>query len=138
MSFLLDTNVISEPRKAIPDQRVLAWLRRQAEAGAETYLSVLVVGEVRKGIEQVRPRDPRQADSLEEWLAGLVGVYADRILPITTAVAEEWGRIHVAAQPPLVDGLMAATAKVNRLTLATRNVADVRRTGVPVVNPFEG
>jgi predicted nucleic acid-binding protein len=116
----------------------MAWMRRQAEVKAETYLSVLVVGEVRKGIDQVRPRDPRQADALEAWLASLVEAYADRILPITAAIAEEAGRMTAACRPPLLDGLMAATAKVHRLTFVTRNVADVARTGVPVVNPFEG
>ncbi|GIE96980.1 type II toxin-antitoxin system VapC family toxin [Paractinoplanes rishiriensis] len=137
MGFLLDTNVISEPRKASPDPRVLAWLRRQSDAGAEMYLSSLVVGEVRKGIEQVRPRAPRQAEALEAWLAGLIGVYGDRILPVSAAVADEWGRLTAAARPPTIDGLIAATAKVHRLTLATRNIADVAGTGVPVVNPFE-
>jgi hypothetical protein len=138
VAYLLDTNVVSEPRKASPHPEVMAWMRRQADVKAEIYLSVLVVGEVRKGIDQVRPRDPRRADALEAWLASLVEAYADRILPITMAIAEEAGRMTAACRPPLIDGLMAATAKVHRLTFVTRNVADVARTGVPVVNPFEG
>jgi toxin FitB len=138
VAFLLDTNVISEPRKPAPHPGVLAWMRRQADAGTETYISVLVVGEVRRGIDRVRPRDRRHADALEAWLANMVGAYADRILPITLAVAEEWGRIDAAVRPPLVDGLMAATAKVHHLTVVTRNVADFAGTGVPLVNPFDG
>ena len=74
---------------------------------------------------------------LEGWLTGLIASYADRVLPVTSTVAQEWGRLTAAGQTPLVDGLMAATAKVHRLTFATRNVADVARTGVRVVNPFE-
>jgi hypothetical protein len=137
VGFLLDTNVISEPRKDKPNPNAMAWLRRQAATGADLYLSVMVIAEIRKGIEQVRPRAPRQAETLEEWVSDLRAIYADRILPIDATVADEWGRLTAAVRPPIVDGLMAATAKVHRLTLATRNVADVARTGVPVVNPFD-
>jgi toxin FitB len=136
MAFLLDTNIVSELRKSAPDANVARWSRVNARAGA--YISALVVGEIRQGIERVRPRDPKQADVLEGWLDGLVDIYRDRILPVSVVVAEEWGRMNAATKPPpIVDGLMAATAKVHRLTLATRNVADMARTGVPLVNPFD-
>ena len=125
-----------ELRKRTPDPNVLAW--QQSQHTAEAYLSVLVIGEVRQGIERLRPRDATQAQASDRWLAGLLATYRDRILPVTVDVALEWGRINALPQPtPVVDGLMAATAIVHRLTLVTGNTADVARSGVAVVNPFE-
>jgi predicted nucleic acid-binding protein len=136
VAYLLDTNVVSELRKTTPNPHVLAWHRR--EVTADVYVSALVIGEIRQGIERVRPRDPRRAEALEQWLSGLIMLYRDRILPVTVEIAQEWGRLNVPPQPPpVVDGLMAATARVHRLTLVTRNVADVARTGAPVLDPFE-
>ena len=98
---------------------------------------MLVVGEIHRGIAQLRHRDPQQAAVYEAWLARLREDYADRILPITVDIAEEWGRMNVPDPVPVIDGLMAATAKVRGLTLVTRNTADLIRTGVPLLNPFE-
>ena len=134
MSFLLDTNVISEVRKPDGNQTVRAWLA--AVKGVDLYLSVLVVGEIRQGIERLYRRDPAQASIYETWLAMLRQDYADRILPITIEVAEEWGRMNVPNAMPVVDGLMAATARVQGLTFVTRNTGGLARTGVRLLNPF--
>jgi predicted nucleic acid-binding protein len=102
----------------------------------ELFLSVLVVGEIRQGIERLRRRDRKQASVFEQWLATLRRDHGDRVLPITVAVAEEWGRLNVPDPLPVVDGLLAATAKVHGMTLVTRNTAQVERTGISVLNPF--
>lgn len=134
MSFLLDTNVISEARKPAGDPRVKGWMA--SVSGAELYLSVLVVGEIRQGIDRLRRRDPMQAAVYEAWLARLRRDYADRVIPISADIAEEWGRLNVPDPIPTIDGLLAATAIVMGLTLVTRNTADVARTGVQLLNPF--
>ena len=134
MSFLLDTNVISEARRPAGNPNVRAWLAETR--GTDLYLSVLVVGEIRQGIERLRRRDPTQAAVYEAWLTTLRRQYADRVLPITAEVAEEWGRLNATAPLPVIDGLLAATAKVQGLILVTRNTADVARTGVRLLDPF--
>lgn len=135
MTFLVDTNVASEARRPNGDPNVKAWMA--SVRGVDLYLSVLLIGEVRRGIERLRRRDPVQAAVFEEWLAGLRRDFAERILPITAEVADEWGRMNVPDPIPVVDGLMAATAKVGGLTLVTRNTSDLIRTGVRLLNPFE-
>ena len=102
----------------------------------DLFLSVLVVGEIRNGIEKVRRRDGAAAAALEGWLEGLVASHGDRILPVDRKVAEEWGRLASRRTLPVVDGLMAATAIVHGLTLVTRNVRDVSGTGATVLDPF--
>lgn len=135
MSYLLDTNVISELRKGERvDQSVRAWFAELADE--EIFLSVLTVGEIRRGIESIRRRDPDAATALDSWLSRVVEVHRDRIIGIDRAIAEEWGRLNVPDPLPVVDGLLAATAKVTGLTLVTRNVSDVESTGVAVFNPF--
>ncbi len=137
MKFLLDTNVLAELRKgARGSSRVTTWF--ESLDPDSILLSVLTVGEIRRGIDNIRRRDRRAAAALERWLRRLVRAHDDRILPVDLAIAEEWGRLNVPDPLPVVDGLLAATAKVHGLTLATRNVKDVVRTGVPVINPFEG
>lgn len=135
MKFLLDTNVVSELRKgARADRNVVAWF--ESLDADDLYLSVLVVGEIRRGIERIRRRDPKSAQALDRWLSALSAGFEDRILPVDRPVAEEWGRMNVPDPLPVVDTLMAATAKVHGLVLATRNVKDVASTGVRTLNPF--
>lgn len=134
MAFLLDTNVVSEARRQTPDSKVRAWLASVPDA--ELYVSVLVIGEIRQGIERLRRRDPAQVVVFETWLSTLLHDYADRIVPVTAEVAEEWGRLNVPDPLPVIDGLMAATAKVRGWTFVTRNVADLARAGVRLLNPF--
>jgi predicted nucleic acid-binding protein len=134
VSFLLDTNVVSEIRKQAPDPGVAKWF---ASVPADRlFLSVLVVGEIRQGIERLARRDPAQAEIFEHWLGELIGRYGDRLVPITERIAQAWGRLNVPDPVPVVDGLMAATALVHDWTLVTRNVNDVSATGVRLLNPF--
>jgi len=135
LSYLLDTNVISELRKGErADENVRAWFDQLGDE--EIYLSVLTIGEIRRGVESVRRRDPDSAVALDSWLARLGEAYRDRILPVDREIAEEWGRLNVPDPLPVIDGLLAATAKVAGLTFATRNVADVEGSGVKLVDPF--
>lgn len=135
MGFLIDTNVLSEVQKGDrADPGVRDWY---AKARVEDlYLSVLVLGEVRQGIERLRRRDPVQAERLEQRLALIRARLAERVLPITVAVAERWGRNNVPDALPVIDGLLAATALEHGLTLVTRNVRDVERSGALLLNPF--
>ena len=133
---MLDTNVVSGLRKGVrADSNVMKWF--QAIQEDELFLSVLVLGEIRSGVERIRPRDPSQARALERWLLDLEAKFADRIFPVTAAIADRWGRLSAGAPPSIVDCLMAATALENDLTLVTRNTHDVNRTGVTLLNPFE-
>lgn len=118
------------------DPGVAAWFAR-AEA-EEIYLSVLTLGELRKGIESIRRRDEPAASALEAWLAELVDTYSDRCLPLDRATADRWGRLNVPDPLPVLDGLLAATAMTHGLTFVTRNLRDVERTGVACLNPFSG
>lgn len=135
MSYLIDTNVISELRKGgRADSGVKSWFA--ALADEEVFLSVLTIGEIRRGIESIRRRDLEAAAALDSWLGRIYEAHRDRVVPIDRAIAEEWGRMSAPDPLPVVDGLLAATAKVSGLTLATRNVGDIMRTGVELVNPF--
>ena len=104
---------------------------------ADLYLSVLVVGGIRQGVERLRRRDPSRVVPYEAWLSELLRHFADRLVPITADVCEEWGRLNVPDPLPVVDGLMAATAKVQGWTFVTRDVADLARADVRLLNPFD-
>lgn len=136
MSLLLDTNIFSELRKgAKANARVRSWFA--GVAPEEIYLSVLAIGELRRGVELVRRRDSRQADALERWLLRVVKDHEERILVVDGAVAEQWGRLTAMRPGSVVDTLMAATALVHGLVLVTRNLKDVAWTSVRCLNPFE-
>jgi len=133
--FLLDTNVISEIRKrdrAHPN--VIDWVARTP--AAEIGTSVLVLAEIRRGIERKRRMDPKQARLLDRWFSQMRTRLEDRVLPVDEPIAEAWARMGIPNPLPLIDGLLAATAKVRRLTLVTRNIADVSAAGVSVLDPF--
>lgn len=135
MSYLLDTNVISELRKGDrADAAVRSWF--ESIDDEEIFLSVLTIGEIRQGIERIRRRDPAAAASLDSWLDRVVETHRERLVDIDRLIAEEWGRMNAPDPLPVIDGLLAATAKVSGHTLATRNVSDVERTGVELVDPF--
>ncbi|HEX5761098.1 MAG TPA: type II toxin-antitoxin system VapC family toxin [Thermoanaerobaculia bacterium] len=137
MSYLVDTNVLSEARKSRRcDPGVASWF--SAVPATEIYVSALTAGEIRKGVEARRRRDELAARALERWLEELMTTYADRILPVDEEVADRWGRLNVPDALPPIDGLLAATASVHGLTLVTRNVRHVERTGVALLNPFSG
>jgi toxin FitB len=135
MTYLLDTNVISELRKRHPDLNVVAWY--DTVPSAELFISVLSIGEIRLGIERLRKKDPAQADHLENWLQGLRATYQDHIVGIDVAAAEEWGRLSARDPLPVIDGLLAASAKIRGWTLVTRDTADLARSTVMLLNPFE-
>ena len=136
--FLLDTNVVSELIRPRPDANVRRWVDATQEI--LLYLSVLTIGEIRKGITSL-PQSSRRS-RLESWLDhDLRGRFSNRILPIDPQIADRWGRIagnlaarHLAV--PVIDGLLAATATQYDLTLVTRNTDDVAMTGAPVLNPW--
>ena len=134
MSWLLDTNIVSELRKGDrANEGVRAWFADAREE--ELFTSVLVLGEVRRGVESIRRRDTRSALALEQWLLRLTTSFSDRVLPIDARVADRWGSLNVPDPVPTIDGLLAATALVHDLTLVTRNIRDVQDTGARLLDP---
>jgi len=136
VSYLLDTNVLSETRKPIPDHGVIAFL--QSAAPSSVFISVLSIGELRKGIvsKKLKDPDPNAAKKLTAWVEGLEFSFADRILGIDAATAKLWGDWSGQRPRPVVDTLLAATAVLHELTLVTRNLRDVRGIPVKLHNPW--
>jgi predicted nucleic acid-binding protein len=135
VKFLLDTNVISEIRKrdrAHPN--VVRWVHRTPVG--EIGTGVLVLAEIRRGIELKRRIDPKQARLLDPWFSQMRTRLEDRVLPVDEPIAEAWAVMGIPNPRPLIDGLLAATAKARRLTLVTRNVADVSAAGISFLDPF--
>ncbi len=134
MTFLLDTNVISEVRRKRPDGSVLSWLSRADPAAL--CISVLTLGEIAKGAAQCAVRDSAQAAIYYQWLNLVRSNYADRTIAVDADIAEAWGRLATKRTFPVVDGLIAATALVRGMTLVTHNVRDFADAGVSVIDPW--
>ena len=136
--YLIDTNVISEGRKgARANAGVRDFFKRVASDQPPVFLSVVTVGELRRGVELIRHRgDEAQANRLEKWLQRLLRHYEDYILEVDADVAQLWGRLRVPHYENALDKLIAATALIHNLTVVTRNHDDFSRTGVRVLNPF--
>ena len=133
--YLLDTNIISETRKRQANAGVMAFL--SAAESALLFLSVLTLGELRRGVKVKRKSDPVAADRLREWVDGIETTFVDRILPLDGAASRVWGELTAGRSLPVVDTLIASTAIAHDLTLVTRNRRDVSSTGVALLNPWE-
>ncbi len=136
MAFLLDTNILSELRKrGLANPKVQAWY--STVQNSELFTSVLVIGEIRRGIELKRPKNPAFAAKLERWLRWIQQDFQNKILPLTQQIAEVWGTLSPTRPLAEPDGLIAATALHHNLILVTRNVRDVQRSGVSILNPWD-
>lgn len=134
MSFLLDTNIVSEVRKPGRNAGVARWI--SATPLADQHISVLTIGEIGRGISRLRRRHDEQAGVVESWLHGLIEEFGPRIIPVTVDVGLEWAGQDPRRRPSIVDALIGATAVVRGWTLVTRNTADFEHLGVPLLNPF--
>jgi toxin FitB len=132
--YLLDTNVVSELRKPRPHGAVVAWINDQQDE--QLFLSAVTLGELQAGIERTRSQDPAKASEIEAWLDQLAESY--QILPIDRACFREWGRLMDQKSDQLLeDSVIAATARIYRLIVVTRNERDFRQLGVRILNPFK-
>lgn len=132
--YLLDTNVVSELRKLKPHGAVLAWL--QAVDDLQLHVAAVTVGEIQAGIEITREQDTAKAAELETWLELVAASY--NVLPMDAAAFRTWARLmHRKSDTIYEDAMIAATAKVHGLTVVTRNTADFKSFGVPLLNPFK-
>ncbi|MDN5855620.1 MAG: type II toxin-antitoxin system VapC family toxin [Actinomycetia bacterium] len=135
MIYLIDTNILSEQRKLRPDNGVVAWLERTD--AADLRLSVVTIGEIRRGITRLQlRRDLVQADRYERWLDRTLREFQDRIVPVDEPAAQRWGDLDARRPTPVADGVIGATAAAHGWTLVTRNTKDFQHIGVPLINPF--
>jgi len=136
LKYLLDTNVISELRKGVrANAAVREWWSATGEL--DVYTSVMVVGEIRNGIERLRVRDPKRAAENENWLNTMKAAMGPRLLVVNQMIAEVWGEMGLKSTLPLVDSILVATAVSHNLTLVTRNTKDIQDIGVSYLNPFD-
>ncbi len=137
--YLVDTNVISEARKrSKANKGVRDFFKQVTKEEARVFISVVTVGELRRGVELIRHRgDTRQANQLEKWLDTLLTEYRDHILDINQDIAQLWGRLRVPHPENALDKQIAATALIYDLTVVSRNHKDFSKTGVRLLNPFK-
>ncbi len=135
MSFLLDTVLLSELRKAKPSRKVVRWM--QTQKSETLFISVVSVGEIERGIEMARKSDAAFAAELELWIEALLRLYDDQVLPVSADAARLWGRLSAKLGHDGADLLIAATALTHGLTVVTRNVKHFAPTGIAVINPFD-
>jgi predicted nucleic acid-binding protein len=138
VNYLVDTNILSEPRQKRPESKVVNWLKANESS---LYTSVLVTGEIRYGIELLPANSTRRAELLK-WYETLLGIMTGRVLSINARVADEWAKLQAEVRAknlvvPVVDSLLAATARRYQLVLATDNVKDFKAMGLKIVNPFD-
>lgn len=132
--YLLDTNVVSELRKLKPHGGVLAWLKELQES--QIYLSAVTIGELQAGVEGMRDRDPNRAAQIQSWIDLLDEAY--QVLPMDSACFREWARLMKGKSDDVLEDLMiAATARIHELTVATRNERDFASVDVRIFNPFK-
>ena len=134
LQYLLDTNILSETRKKQASDRVMSFL--SAAEPSALFISVLSLGELRKGVALKIRSDADAAKRLGAWVDGLEYSFGERILGVDAAIARQWGELSAQRSRPVVDTLLAATALVHKLTLVTRNISDVHDLGVKVLDPW--
>lgn len=133
--YLLDTNILSETRKKQADERVISFL--SSAEPSTLYISVLTLGELRKGVALKKRSDKDAAKKIAAWVDGLEFSFGDRILGIDAATASLWGELSAQRPRPVIDTLLAATAIVHELTFVTRNVDDVKDIDLKLLNPWK-
>jgi predicted nucleic acid-binding protein len=134
VSFLFDTVVLSELRRAKPSRKVVQWIK--AQKADSLFISVVSIGEIERGIEKARKSDAVFAAELEQWLETLLNLYADRVLQVSANAARLWGRLSARLGHDGADLLIAATALTHGSTVVTRNVKHFAPTGARVFDPF--